>query len=989
MKIIEIYHKVNMRGANKMEWKVGHSYNGFILKEEREIKEINSLTRVFEHEKTGASLLSLENDDDNKVFAIGFRTPPEDSTGLPHILEHSVLCGSRKFPSKEPFVELLKGSLNTFLNAMTFPDKTIYPVASRNDKDFHNLMEVYLDAVFYPNIYKYPEIFMQEGWHHELEDKSGEVTYNGVVYNEMKGAFSSPDSILYRKIRNSLFPDTPYGFESGGDPDVIPQLTYNQFLDFHKRYYHPSNSYIFLYGNGDILEQLNFINKDYLNNFDKQEVNSGIHEQKPFSSMKEEVIKYPAEDLKDNTYLSLNFVIGSSLNSELYLAFEILEHILLETPAGPLKKALLEAGIGKAVVGQFDNSIRQPVFTVEVKNSNNEHKEKFKEIVFATLKNIVDKGLHKELIEASINKMEFSLREADFRGYPKGLIYYIKALDSWLYGADPLLHFEYEPILEKIKSGLTTDYFEKLIEKYILNNEHCSMVILEPAKGILEERAEEVRQELLQFKSGLSEEAVEDIINQTQRLKERQMTPDTQEALEALPLLSLEDINRKAEEVLTSIKEEKEVKVLFNPVFTNKIAYLNLIFNTDKVSMELLPYIGILAAVLGKVSTQNYDYGSLSNQINIHTGGIGFSTRVLSENGDVENFHPTFSIKCKALVTKQDKVAEFVKEIITNTRFDEKNRLLEIIREVKSRFEAAVYSSGHVIAAMRAISYFSPKAAYDEYLNGLCFYKFIADIEKNYDERFDEIGKNLKIVSELIFNKNNLFINFVSDEEDYDSIKASIDTILSGLKEDKVSPVKCELELKQQNEGLLTQNKVQFVCKAGNFIKAGYKYNGSLQVLKTIAGLDYLWNKVRVQGGAYGVMSSYGRDGNTYIVSYRDPKLKETLSNYDGIVEYLKNFETDEREITKYIIGTISNLDFPLTPSMKGEVATANYICNITQADIQKERDEVLNTKVDDIRAFAEFLKNTLDQNYICVLGNDTKIKENKDIFNNLITVIQ
>jgi presequence protease len=970
-----------------MQYNIGESYNGFKLLEEKNVKEINSITRMFEHEKTGAKLLSFENDDDNKVFGIGFRTPPKDSTGLPHILEHSVLCGSRKFTSKEPFVELLKGSLNTFLNAMTYSDKTIYPVASKNDKDFRNLMDVYLDAVFYPNIYKYPEIFYQEGWHHELFEKDGEVTYNGVVYNEMKGAFSSPDSILYRRTRRSLFPDNAYGFESGGDPDDIPDLSYEQFIDFHKKYYHPSNCYICLYGNGDLMEQLKFINDEYLKDFDRRPADSEIPVQGAFTGLREEVVEYPADDLKENTFLSLNFVTGSSLDPEVYLAFEILEHLLLQTPAAPLKKALIDAGIGKEVSGQFDNSIRQPVFSIIVKKANEEDKDRFKEIVFETLRKLKENGIDKELIEASTNKMEFLLRESDFHGYPKGLVYYIKSLDSWLYGGNPLLHIEYEPVLQKIKASMTSDYFEKLIDKYLLSNQHSSLVVLRPAKGILEEKAEELKKKLQAYKEGLSEEDIDKLIENTISLKKRQETPDSPEALATIPMLTLEDINPEAEKVTVKENEEQGVKVLFNPVFTNKIGYVSLVFNTDKVEEELIPYIGLLSSIMGKVSTENYEYGSLANQININTGGMAFSTRVLMENGNDEAFHPIFTVKCKALIDKLPKAAELISEMLGKTKFDEKKRIFDIIREVKSRIEGVIYSSGHSIAALRALSYTSPKSLYDELLSGLEYFKFLTDLEKNFESKWEELASSLKKISGLIFNKGNLLVSFTADETDYDSLKNNLGTILQSLGTEKLNAVDYKFNLKPENEGLLTQSKVQFVAKAGNYIKSGYKYHGSMQVMKTIARFDYLWNKVRVQGGAYGVMSSFGRDGNTYIVSYRDPKLKETLKVYDGIEQYLRGFEADEREMTKYIIGTVSNLDFPITPSMRGEISLINYLSKITQEDIQRERDEVINTKIEDIRKFADLLKSVMDQNCICVLGNEGKIKENKDIFKSLVNV--
>ncbi|MCJ7687989.1 MAG: insulinase family protein, partial [Clostridiaceae bacterium] len=549
-----------------MKFIIGSIYHGFKLIQEKKIEELNSVTRLFKHEKSGARLLHLENDDDNKVFSIGFRTPPKSSNGLPHILEHSVLCGSKKFPTKEPFVELIKGSLNTFLNAMTFSDKTIYPLASKNEKDFFNLMDVYLDAVFYPNLYSQPEILMQEGWHYELENKEDKLNYKGVVYNEMKGAFSSPEGTLMRKIQESLFPDTSYGVESGGDPESIPDLSQEEFIGFHKKYYHPSNSYIFLYGDGDIDKQLKFISEEYLNHFDETFVDSAIMLQKPFSSMKEDVVDYPIsadDDESGKTYLSMNFVSGDNINNpELHLAFEILEYLLLESAAAPLKKVLVEAELGKDVFGSFDNSILQPVFSIVVKNSNESEKERFKEIVFEALRNIVKEGIDKKLIEACINITEFKLREADLGGFPKGLYYYITSMDSWLYDKDPTMHLEYESYLSKIKSALTTDYFEKLIEKYILNNTHSSMVILNGKKGLAEKKSKELEEKLARYKASLSELEIQKIIKGTKALKERQTTPDSDEALETIPLLERSDIETVVEHLPLKEREEHGVKVL-------------------------------------------------------------------------------------------------------------------------------------------------------------------------------------------------------------------------------------------------------------------------------------------------------------------------------------------------------------------------------------------------------------------------------------------
>lgn len=975
-----------------MKFELQKIYNGFRLIQERRIKEINSTGRVFFHEKSGALLLSLENDDDNKVFSISFRTPPDDSTGLPHILEHSVLCGSRKYPSKEPFIELVKGSLHTFLNAMTFPDKTMYPVASRNEKDFFNLMNVYLDAVLYPNIYKYSEIFMQEGWHYELDSPDREISYKGVVYNEMKGVFSTPESVLFRNIQRSLFPHTCYGKESGGDPDVIPELTLEKFLSFHKNYYHPSNSYIYLYGDGEILEQLKFINDEYLKNFDRIEIDSAIRPQLGFSGLKEVTDNYPiadTEDERDKSYLSLNFVVSYSTDAEVYMAFNILEYLLLETPAAPLKKALINAKLGKDVFGQYERSILQTIFSVVVKNSSENRKEKFKEIVQETLGRLAGDGIDKRLIEASINIKEFSLREADFRGFPKGLVYCIQCMDSWLYDADPFMHLEYEPALEKVKKALTTPYFESLINKYVLENSHNSMVIVNPEKGLAEKKSQEIKKRLAEYRDQLSEKEIEGIVNQTSSLKKRQMSPDNPEYLKVIPILSLEDINPRAEELPAVIKEEEGCTVLSHPMFTNEIAYINLFFDSTAVPQDDLPYITLLAQVMGKISTEKYKYADLSNEVNIHTGGIHFSPETFGVREDDSVYYPKFVVKSKALIRKLPKLFELLGELLSHTRFDEKKRLREIIQEAKSRMEMSIYEQGHLIAAGRLLSYFSSVGKYRETISGLAFYKFISEIEKNFDEKVEEINTRLYGVAKAIFNQKRLIVSVTASEEDYKNFRINFPRTLEHLWTDTLEGILYQFDSDNKNEGLLTPGKVQYVAKGFNFRQLGYKYTGSLQVLRTIASMDYLWNRVRVQGGAYGSFARFARNGNMYFCSYRDPNLTETLSVYNDTDNYLNAFDADRREMTKYIIGTISRLDAPLTPSMKGETATERIISHITQEDIQRTRDEVLKTGKNDIKDCADLIRDVMNQNYFCVIGNEGKIKENKDIFQSLISVFE
>ena len=972
-----------------MHFKIGDKYHGFRLIEEKDVKETNSTIRLFQHEKSGARLFYMENEDDNKVFSITFRTPPRDSTGLPHILEHSVLCGSRKFPTKEPFVELVKGSLNTFLNAFTFGDKTMYPVASRNGKDFENLMDVYLDSVFYPNIYKYPEILKQEGWHYELENAEDELRYKGVVYNEMKGAFSSPESVLWRKLQETLFPDTTYGYESGGDPEVIPELTQEEFLSFHKKYYHPSNSYMFLYGKMDVLGRLKFIDEAYLKEFEAISVDSAIPMQEAFDSMKSYELEYPIsaqEDERDKTYLSLNYAVGLSTEPELYMAMEILEHILLSTPASPLKKALIEAGLGKDVFGKYDNSILQPVFSVIVKNSNAEQKEEFISVVLGTLKKLVHDGLDSQLVEAAVNLKEFQLREADFEGYPKGLIYNIKIMDSWLYDKDPIMHLRYEYIFEKIRAELKNRYFEKLIEKYILNNTHSSMLVLKPNRGMSEAKDEETKAKLRSIKVKLTKEQLQELVKQTKELKKWQNTPDTPEKLALIPMLSIKDIDKKGEVLPQQVKEEG-TKVLAHHMFTNDIVYVNLLFDTTAVPQELLPYIPLLSGILGKVSTENHSYGDLSKEIDMHTGGVRFSPQVYGEKNDDSKYHPVLSVRGRALSGKLPRMFELISEIITKTNFDDVKRIKEIIQENKSRIEMRISNEGYTIACKRLFSYFSAEGSYLETISGLTYYRFIADIEKNFESRIEEVRGNLQKLMGMIFRKDSLVAGVTCEEDDYHSFAKSMNLMLKELSEEKLPSVQYVFETESHNEGLMTQGKVQYVAQGYNFIKLGYSYTGKLQVLRTISRYSYLWNRIRVQGGAYGAFSGFEKNGNMFMVSYRDPNLKETLKVYDEMHDYLKNFQIEEREMTKYIIGTVSKLDLPLTPFMKGERAIENYMRKITTEDLQKEREEILSTSQKDMRALSDMMFELMKRQSYCVLGSEMKIKENKDLFDSLVDV--
>lgn len=953
---------------------------------EEELKDINSLGLLLKHKKTGARVAVVSNDDNNKVFSIGFRTPPINSTGVPHIIEHSVLCGSREFPAKDPFVELAKGSLNTFLNAMTYPDKTIYPIASCNEQDFHNLMHVYLDAVFYPNIYKKIEIFQQEGWHYELESEEDEVKLNGVVYNEMKGAFSSPEQQLFRTIQNALFPDTAYGVESGGDPDYIPDLSYEEFLDFHKKYYHPTNSYIYLYGDIDINEKLDWISTNYLNKFEEEKVDSEIQFQNPFKEVRDITAEYPLsenEDISSSTYLSYNLSVGTSLDRDLCMAFQVLEYVLLSAPGAPLKQALIDAGIGKDIISSFDSETYQPIFSIIAKNAEKEQKNDFIALIKSTLENIVKKGLDEKSIRAAINYFEFKYREADFGQFPKGLMYGIQMLGSWLYDdGKPFIKLNSNQIFENLKNKISTDYYTRLIEQYLLNNSHIAVVSLVPKPGLTASKEKLLTEKLTAYKAGLSKEEITKLIQDTKHLKEYQEEPSSKEDMEKIPLLDREDIDKNAQPFYNDETKVDGIPIVHHNVFTNGIAYMKLLFDLDEIPKHLTPYVGLLSTVLGYIDTEHYSFLELSNEIHIHTGGISFDVACFGKRGSTEEYTPTLQLDVKALYEEMDDTFDLLKEIISFTKLDDKKRLLEIISETKSRLSMHLTSAGHSAAVDRAMSYFSQASRFNEETKGITYFKFIEQLEADYVNKSDELVSILQRLMCYIFRKENLIISFTSNEEGLNTLKGKLLPFVEQLKNEPIESNQELFELNRRNEGFKTSGQVQYVARTGNFFKAGFKYTGALDVLKIIMSYDYLWNNIRVKGGAYGCMCGFSYiSGNGYFTSYRDPNLKETNQIYEKAADYVRNFTVDERDMTKYIIGTISGIDTPRTPKTKGNVSMGAYMSGTTYEDIQKQRDEILNATPEDIRKLADIVAAIMAGGNICVIGNENKIEQNKDMF--------
>ena len=956
------------------------------------LRDLKSEGLVLRHKKSGARIAVISNDDDNKVFYIGFRTPAEDSTGVPHIIEHTVLCGSDKYPVKDPFVELVKGSLNTFLNAITYPEKTIYPVASCNDTDFQNLMSVYMDAVFHPNIYKHQEIFKQEGWHYELESEDAPITINGVVYNEMKGAFSSADDVLQREILNSLFPDNTYSNESGGDPERIPDLTYEDYLDFHRRYYHPCNSYIYLYGNMDVAEKLRWMDEEYLSHYEEIELDSTVKAQKPFEKPVEITKKYPissAEPEEDNTYLSYNLVVGDILDRKLYLAFDVLDYALVSSPGAPVKQALIDAGIGDDVYGSYDAGILQPVFSFVAKNANASQADEFESIIENTLKEVVKTGINKEALLAGINSSEFKFREADFGQFPKGLLFGLNCLDSWLFDdMKPFIHLECLGTFAKLRKAVDTDYFEKLIQEYLLDNTHGSSVTVKPKRGLGNEREEVLAKELSDYKASLSDEEIKKLIEDTEHLKKYQEEPSSDEDLRKLPMLTRADMKKNAMPFSNIEDELLDVKVVRHDIESNGIDYISFLFDAGDFAQSELGYLGFFTNALGLVSTEKYSYTDLANATNIYTGGISTGTASHPDIKDRNNFVFKLEVKLKVLEKNLDKALELMEQMLLSSDFTDTKRLGELVAQIKARLQANLSSSGHLVAAMRSMSSFSRYALYQDELKGVAFYRSICRIEKELSESPKSVSDKLAAIAKKLFARNRMLISFTGNNEAYGNAKPSLEKVIAGFDKMSVIGNQAEVHFNTAKEAFIDASQIQYVAKTGDFICEGYEYTGALRLLRIILSYDYLWINVRVKGGAYGCMNTFLRSGESYFVSYRDPNLSDTLDVYDRIPEYIKSFSPDERDMTKYIIGTFSALDTPMNPEAKGSRSLSAYLEGITYEQIQKERNEILNAQPEDIRRLADLVEAVLKKDSICVIGNENMIKESAGLFENVEKLI-
>lgn len=962
-------------------------FPGYRLVEKKFVKEVNAECYLLEHEKSGARVLKILSDDQNKTFSISFNTIPDSDAGTPHILEHSVLNGSKNFPVKSPFDVLMKGSLNTFINALTSNDWTAYPVASMNEKDYFNLMHVYLDAVFNPRIYDEPRIFMQEGWHHEMTSADGPVEYKGVVYNEMKGAYSDPERILYDKVLKSLFPETCYRFSSGGIPTEITKLTYEKFLDFHRKFYHPSNSYIFLYGNADLARELEFIDREYLSHYDRINVESELKNNTPFTEGREDSGFYPVIEgspVNDQTYLSLNYIIGAGSDDLTGMAIDILAEVLVNQESAPLRIALREAGIGKEV-SAYRDKLYQNVMTIYVKNANPEDKDRFMDVVTSTLTKVSDEKIDREALKGTVNRLEFSLREGN--DAQKGIMYNLRCLNSWIYTGSPFSALEYETYLGQIKEAMEGTFFEDFIRSNMIDNQNRALVVLAPKPGLENENMKLVTAELENFKKGLSQEESDSLINATNSLIAFQQTEDTPEALATIPMLSISDINPKATVYECTEENISGVKHLTHSEFTNNVIYTTQWFDLRVLPQEMLPYASVLSYLMGKLNTTKYDFMTLDKALNINTGGFstGIGMRLYEDNDDM--VAPLLTVRMKTTADKIDTSLMLTAEILRNTLLTDRTRIRDLLARSQANLEISLTQDGLNTGRRRFESYLSKRGLLIEQTGNIEYYRFLTALLAEFDKNPDVVISKLQETAGLIFNRGNMTAAVTCDESDFGKYSPSFSSFAALFPETNPGLKTWQLDPVPANEGIMTSSKVQYVFKGYDFKKLGMEWNGKWNVLSQILSTEWLQTRIRVIGGAYGGWTSMYDYGTVVFTSYRDPNLTGTLENYDKTTEFLGAFNADSSAMTRFIIGTIAGLDNLTTPSQRGDIAFSNYFRNITAADLQKERDEVLTTTAADIRDMAGFINEVLSKDVICVFGNNDIIKSNGSIFGKLITL--
>lgn len=973
-----------------MKFDINGIYHGFRLMNTERVEEIDSLSYEFVHEKSGARLLFLENSDRNKVFSITFRTPPVDDTGSAHILEHSVLCGSDRYPLKEPFVELLKCSLNTFLNAMTFSDKTMYPVASMNEADFRILMDVYLDAVFNPLIYTKKEIFLQEGWHYHLEDVKDDIRLNGVVYNEMKGAFSDPEDILARSIESTLYKDTAYAFESGGDPDHIPELTYEKFLDFHRMYYHPSNSYIYIYGDTDIMRHLEYLDSEYLSGYERITPDSKILPKTDFSDIEKVAeIKYSVNDdsdLNKKDLLALNYSIGMADDIKLSIALGILAKVLFDSDSSYLKKALIDAGIADEVSLSYNNGILQPVVSVIAKNARDDRVELFRKTVNDTFEKLADEGIDRKILSSAINNFEFDLRESDSGTYPKGLIYAMTVMESWLYGYSPLVLLRYEKAIEEIRSEYEDGLFEEIIRKYFIENENSNFVILRPEAGLSSKKDESLKKELGEFKNSLSAEELDEIKEETARLIKHQNTPDSEEAKATIPHVKIDEIDRDP----VIVNDAEMIKVGENSVYsrtdlTKDITYFEMNSEVPIRSAEEVHIISLLCKSLSNFDTKSHDVLEINNMINEGLGDMSFVMTSVSDFYEPEKFRAFFTVTAKALSQKEDRIYEIMEEILTSSVLSDRKKLKELVLEELSKSQSRFLTASHRLVLDEIQSDTSGRARFMTHLYGIGYYEFLKRLNADFDTAIEDVIRGFDEMTErILLSKKDILVTAGKDRIEESVRKAA--SFLERYPKKLDGKVTLEREEKK-NTAYILPVTVNYAGEGFNFRKHGFEYDGHMLVLKKYLSTDYLWNNIRVMGGAYGSFIQTDKYGNLDLVTYRDPHVRRTYEMYEGLKKHVENISLKDEDLEKLIIGTISDTDMPQPVYVKLREYVLRHYSRDTYENIRNRRLQILETGVEDLRKYAGVFE-ALNENALKITcGEEKSIEDYKDAFEEVRTL--
>ncbi|QQR37051.1 insulinase family protein [Devosia oryziradicis] len=951
----------------------------FELIRDEHIAEVNSQAQLFRHIKTGAEVLSLVNDDENKVFGITFKTPPEDSTGIAHILEHSVLCGSRKYPVKKPFVELIKGSLNTFLNAMTFPDKTAYPVASQNLKDFYNLVDVYLDAVFFPLITE--DTFRQEGWHYELEDTSSPLVYKGVVFNEMKGVFQSPDAVMRDIAQRSLYPDTTYGITSGGDPKSIPDLTYQQFKAFHQTYYHPSNTRAFFSGDDDAGARLDILDA-YFSQFERAPVDAEVKLQPRFNAPRQIVATYAGtkdEGKSRDGMVSVNWMIDPPADRTEALSHGMLSYLLAGNPAAPLRKALTESGLGEGMTGGgIGSGLRQPMASFGMKGIDPADAEKIEALILSTLGEIADKGFAPEQLEAAANTFEFSLRENNTGSYPRGMVYMFNALGSWLHGGDPLAQLHFEDALTALKDKAAKGHFANEIRRLFLDNTHRTTVTLsaDPEQGAREAARE--AEILAGVRAGMDDGALQATVAETGKLKALQESVDDPALVAKIPTLGLDDLPRETRKVPIKIGNLGEARLFYHDLPTLGIVYLDLGFDLHVLDKALLPYLPLFGRALLQTGTSKEDFVSLTQRIGRSTGGIA-QHRGLSARQGSDGSAAWFFLSGKAVPDKLEEMLAIMGDVLLDARLDNRERFKQMALEEKAGFEARLVPSGNAIVDTRLKSGLTEASWIAEQLGGVSYLSFLRELVKRIDSDWSSVEAALMRIRDTLFNRGRMVVNVTTDGALWDRARSEIERFMGRLPNGDFAFADWAIDYQPKSEGLIIPAQVNYVGKGANLRSLGFEMTGASSVVLKFLNTTYLWDKVRVQGGAYGGSSRFDlTSGNFSFLSYRDPNLLGTIDAYDGASKALKA-DIGESDLTRSIIGVIGDVDGYEFPDAKGYSSMWRQLTGTTDAIRQQRRDEILGTTIADFRRMAEAVEAVARHGHVVVLGGEAAISAAND----------